>query len=366
MGYNINPRAAGFIAGVELQSTFHPNYSDFADQAFKNVKEAVSSNLVILTPSWSFTSVSPLKFTVQPGHDPLWSDTGKMVQQARNIGLNAAIFPTPQFKPSPNNSISASAQFWIDAPKDAAWWQTWFTQYRAFLIHYADLAAQSGAQSLILGGEWVTPALPGGLLPDGNPSNVPADAETQWRAILQDVRARFKGQILWALPYQKPGFTTPVSFLQDVDGIYLLWSVPIATSPTATKTDFSNEAGRLLDTEVQPLSIQLGKPIILAVSYPAAVGAVSGCIPNGAGGCLDPNLLSRPNADIPNITLSLQTQTDSYEAMLVAINARPWVSGFVSRGYFMPVALQDKSASIHGKPTGNVLWYWYRGFQGIR
>ena len=45
--------------------------------------------------------------------------------------------------------------------------------------------------------------------------------------------------------------------------------------------------------------------------------------------------------------------------VLNAINLRPWVSGFVSRGYFTPVALQDKSASIHGKPTSDILWYWF-------
>jgi hypothetical protein len=366
VGYTINQRAAGFVAGVEFQPTYRPNFSDYADQAFKNTKEAVGANLVVLTPSWSYTSVAPLKLNVQPGQDPLWSDTGKMVQQAKNIGLNVALFPTPQFKPSADTSIPASTQFWKDAPKDAAWWQAWFSQYRAFLINYADLAAQSGAQTFIIGGDWVTPALPGGLLPDGSASNVPADAETQWRSMLQDVRARFKGQVLWALPYQNTGFTTPVNFLRDVDGIYLLWSVPLASSPTAAKTDYTNEAGRLLDTEVQPLSIQLGKPIILALSYPSASGAASGCIPNGSGSCLDVNTLSRPNSDNTAVTLSLQTQTDIYESVLVAVNGRSWISGFVSRGYFMPVALQDKSTSVHGKPAGNVLWYWYRGFQGIR
>jgi hypothetical protein len=365
VGYNITPRTAGFIAGVEFQPTYHPNVSFFADQALRNAREAVSSNLVVITPSWTFSNTTPLRFATQPGHDPLWSDTAKMVQQSRNNGLNAALFPTPHFPPSADTSIPASTQFWLNAPKDAAWWQAWFTQYRAFLVNYADLAAQSGAQTIILGGEWVTPALPGGLLPDGSASNVPADAEAQWRAILQEVRARFKGQVLWALPYQPSSFTAPVSFLRDVDGIYLLWSIPIATSPTATKNDYANEAGRLLDNEVAPLASLLGKPIILAVSYPSASGAASGCIPNGAGNCLEFNALSRPNPDIPAASLSLQTQSDIYESMLVAVNARPWISGFVSRGFFIPAALQDKSTSIHGKPAGNVIWYWYRGFLGI-
>jgi hypothetical protein len=48
-----------------------------------------------------------------------------------------------------------------------------------------------------------------------------------------------------------------------------------------------------------------------------------------------------------------------YDAMFNAINARPWVNGLVSRGYYMPVVLQDKSASVHGKPAADLLWYWF-------
>ncbi|NOH03344.1 MAG: hypothetical protein HND47_15975 [Chloroflexi bacterium] len=161
------------------------------------------------------------------------------------------------------------------------------------------------------------------------------------------------------MPYTKSNVETPVNFLLDVDGIYLLWSVPLSTSQSATKTDYANEAGRLLDNEVAPLASLLGKPVILAVSYPSAAGAASGCVPNGAGGCLDFAELSRPKPDNPAASLSLQTQADIYEAMLTAANARSWISGFVSRGYFMPVALQDKSTSIHSKPAADILWYWY-------
>lgn len=358
VGSNITPRTSGFVAGVEYHPFFQPNYSYFAPQAFANTK-AIGSNFAVLTPSWTVSSVSPLRFATQPGDDPFWIDTAIMVSQARGVGLNVALFPTPHFPPSPDSSTPAYSQFWQNAPKDAAWWQTFFTKYRAFLVNYADLAAATGAQSIVLGGEWLTPALPAGLMPDGTSSNVPADAEAQWRAIIQDVRARFKGQIFWALPYEKSTFTNPTNFLQDVDGIYLLWSVPLAPSPTATKADFATEAGRLLDTEVAPFASLMGKPLVIAVSYPSAAGAQSGCVANGAGNCVELDALSRPNPDLTNASLNLQTQADIYEAMLTAINARSWVSGFISRGYYMPVTLQDKSTSIHGKPAADVAWYWY-------
>lgn len=351
VGANITPRSSGFNAGVEFQSAYRPNWSYYAPQAFANT-QALGANIAVLTPSWSYTSISPLNFNPVPGQDPLWIDSAIMISQARTLGLNVALFPTPNFPASSSN-------FWLAAPRDAQWWQTWFTRYRAFAINYADLASQTGAQTLILGGDWITPAIPAGKLPDGNPSNIPADVEAQWKTIIAEVRLRFKGQVLWAMPYTKSSLETPINFLQDVDGIYLLWSPSLSTNQSATKTDYANEAGRLLDNEVASLASLLNKPLILAVAYPSATGAASGCVPNGAGGCLDFADLDRPNADISSANLNLQLQADIYEAILTAVNARSWIAGFVSRGYYPPASLQDKSSSIHSKPAADILWYWY-------
>ncbi len=364
VGSLITPRANNFVAGVEYQPAHRPNFSFYAPQAFANTK-ALGANLAILTPTWSYTGASPLRFATLPGQDPLWIDSAIMISQARALGLNVAVFPAPQFPPTSDSSAQPSASFWLNAPRDAQWWQDWFTRYRAFANNYADLAAQTGAQFLILGGDWVAPALPGGTLPGGIPSNPPADAEAQWKAILQDVRARFKGQIFWAMPHTKASLNAPINILRDADGIYLLWSAPLSTSQTAAKAEYANEAGQLLDNEIAPLVSLLGKPVILAVSYPSAAGAAGGCVPNGAGNCIDFSALSRPNADIGQVSLSLQTQADLYEAVLAAVNARAWISGFVSRGYYMPVALQDKSTSVHSKPAADVLWYWFPRFLGI-
>jgi hypothetical protein len=364
VGTTITPRAGGFIAGVEYQATYHPSWSYYEPQAFANT-QALGANLAILTPTWSYTNISPLRFTTIPGQDPLWVDSAIMVSQARALGLNVALFPTPNFPASTSTTYpSPSANFWMTAPRDAVWWQAWFTRYRAFLINYADLATQTGAQTIILGGEWIAPALPNGKLPDGNPSNPPADVDVQWKAIIAEVRQHFKGQILWALPYTKATLETPLTFLQDVDGIYLLWSATLSTNPSATKGDYANEAGRLLDNEVSSLVSLVKKPLILSIAYPSAAGAASGCLPDGAGRCIDWAALNRPNPDTNSVSLSLQTQADIYEAILMAVNSRSWISGFVSRGYYPPVALQDKSASIHSKPTADIIWYWYPRLTG--
>ena len=358
VGSVITARTNSFVAGVEYQPTFHPNWSYYAPQAFANT-QALGANLAVITPTWTYTSRDPLRFTTSPGHDPLWIDSAIMISQARALGLNIAIFPTPNFPKPSNPATSPSADFWLNAPRDAQWWQTWFTRYRAFAVNYADLASQTGAQFLILGGDWIAPAVPGGKLPDGNPSNTPADVETQWKAIFTDVRSHFSGQIFWAMPYTESSINAPLNFLQDVDGVYLLWSAQLASNSGATKDELTNEAGRRLDNEVAPLASLLNKPVILAVAYPSASGAETGCVPNPVGGCLDVNLLSRPNDDIGTVSLNLQTQANLYESILTAVNGRSWVSGIVSRGYYLPAALQDKSTSVRNKPAADILWYWY-------
>jgi len=352
VGEQVTARQNAFMAGVELQPTQHPNWVTSIPQAMQNI-QALGSNTVILTPTWTYGKSSPLVMAPVPGKDSFWNDTYRMVTQARALNLNVAIFPTPRFATNVDD-------FWASAPKNADWWQTWFDHYRAFVINYADLASQSGAQTLILGGNWIEPALPNGKLSDGiTSSGVPADAETRWKSVITEVRTHFRGTILWALPYDQEYVNTPLGFLSDIDGIYLLWSLKLSDSSTPSKPDLANEAGRLMDTNVSPLASLMGKPIIIAMAYPSVNGSASGCLPSGGSGCLHWTELNAPNSGASSANLNLGLQADIYEAMLTAINQRQWVGGIVSRGYYPPTILQDKSASIHGKPAADILWYWY-------
>ncbi|NOY99089.1 MAG: carboxypeptidase regulatory-like domain-containing protein [Chloroflexi bacterium] len=348
----IQARTTAFVAGVEFQPTYAPNWSAFTSQALQNI-QALGSNWVVLTPTWTYTRTQPLVFTTQAGKDPLWSDNTRMISQARALNLNVALFPAPNF-PAP------AADWWRDAPRDPGWWEDWFDRYRQFALHHADLAARNDAQTLILGGDW----LAGGLV-DGEASGVPADADVRWQAIISDIRARFNGAIWWALPYTPGSLQSTPAFLENVDGIYLLWEAPLSERAAPPKEDMIAEAGRLLDEEVSPFQVAVEKPVILALAVPSATGTATACLPAPQGGCLDWMSLSRPNADIPSIEVNLQAQTDVYESMLTALNERAWLGGFISRGYYPPAMLQDKSASVHGKPAADLLWYWFPRLLGI-
>lgn len=347
----IPSRGTGFFAGVEYQSYYHPNDLLFNPPALQNV-QAIGANWVVLTPSWTYSQPNPLLFSSMPGKDAFWSDTVNMVSQARAINLNAALFPQPRFATSADD-------FWASAPRDAGWWDNWFNHYRAFAVNYADLASQTGAQALVLGGDWIAPALPAGTLANGTPSGVPADADARWQSIISEVRQHFRGTVMFALPYNNTDIAAPLNVLSNVDAVYLLWFAGLSDSPAPDKSELLAEAGRLLDENVAPIQQAINKPFIIALSYPSSTYSATGCIPNGSGGCFDWTALNRPKDDLTTVDLDIQQQTDIYDAMFNAVNARPWVNGLVSRGYFMPVALQDKSASVHSKPAADLLWYWF-------
>jgi hypothetical protein len=164
-----------------------------------------------------------------------------MVSQARAANLQVAIFPIPRV-------LGSASDFWLNAPRDAAWWQNWFEHYRAFAVNFADLANQSGSQALVLGGDWLAPALPGGTLSDGTSSGVPADSGLRWKAILEEVRQHFGGPVWWALPYDSGMAANSPGFLSATDGLYILWDAPLALEEGASSADLLTQAGTRLMT----------------------------------------------------------------------------------------------------------------------
>ena len=353
----VKPRQGVFWAGVEFSPNYAPDWQALLPSAMQNV-QGLGANYVVLTPTWTASSAQPLVFAPTPGSDPLWADTLQAVQYGRAQNLSVALYAAPRLLPSNND-------FWLRAPRTPDWWNAWFDRYRAFALYHADLAAQSGAQALVLGGEAVLPALPGGTLADGSASVVPADAEARWRAILGEVHQRFTGQILWAHPYGGGQIRPAPAFMDQFYAIYLLWSAPLAVNPTATVETMSNDVLRRLDNEIAPFLLSVQKGVVIAVDYPSAQGAETGCVPASGAGCLDWAALSRPYPDQPSAVLNLQLQSDLYQAMLQALNQREWVGGLISRGYYPPVPLMDKSSSVRGKPAADFLWYWFPRLTGV-
>jgi hypothetical protein len=355
----IRPRQGYFMAGVEFQTNYEPSWIARMPVGLKEI-QSMGANWLILPTTWTYTRQNPPVIEPISGNDPLWFDIEYMIERAHAFNLNVAVFPTPHFP-------QESEQWWAGAPLDFPWWQAWFDRYQDFILHHAELAQRQGAQALVLGGKWLNPALPGGVLGNGSPSGVPADVEVRWRSLIEKIRERYSGSLVWALPFPD-GVDKPPPFLDSVDQIYVLWDMtPLARSKDAPEAEIHTSAAQYMD-DLKSFQVELGKPLVMGITYPSADGGLTGCImdpmQSNPEGCLNLDLLAPPNPDIPPISLDLQEQEQVYNAILVALNERDWIQGIVSRGYYPPVALQDKSTSVHGKPAGDILWYWYPRLSG--
>ena len=338
----ITPRNGEFLAGVELQASYHPSWQPYWSSALKNI-QSLGSNLVVFTPGWTYTDASPILEQVA-GRDPLWPDMIQMMQNAHERGLQIAVYPQTVIVGDPT-------VFWGDL-NNYGWWSQWFNRYSRFVLHHADMAAQADASHLILGESGSLPAI----------RNQPNDAEDRWRGLIAEIRKRFNGEIFWATQYLGGLEELPV-WINEVDGIYLEWAAPLMDHNTPTVEELSEGFYRRISTDLNNLHRQTSLPIVMALEFPAADGASTGCIRYGEG-CLAMESLNQPANRIDAVQIDLQEQADAYNAALSAIMDHNWIIGFVSQGYYPPVALQDYSASIHGKPAADVLWYWLPMFTG--
>ena len=312
------PWIQDFQKGIELMPAYNPSWKALYPITLDEA-QTVGANLIVLSPTWSYgrnpPGNNPPLLAPIAGRDALWFDLIDSVQRAQESGLNVALKPVPLF------AIEAN-EWWLTAPRDAAWWQVWFEQYRIFTLHHADLATQTNSTALILGGEWLSPALPGGTFPDGTPSGVPENFEEKWRDLMTEVRDHYTGTLLWAMPHS--AISSPPSFLDSVDQIYVTLSVyPGQDLEGVLGSDLES----WLNNTLSIFQIIQDKPVILALS-------------------------SFSNPD-------LQIQVFAYDRILSAINQCDWISGFVSSGFYPPAALQDLGPSVHGKPASEQLQYWF-------
>jgi hypothetical protein len=331
----IQPRGSSFYAGVELTPHYRPSWQPYISWGFEHIRQ-MGANWVVLDPTWSAIRATTPLIEPVPGKDPYWQDLIQMVVWAQDKNLSIALFPRLQYEPT-----LMPEQWWAETQSDAGWREAWFERYRSFILHHADLAAQVNAGLLIL----------------EDPTNgklLPAGADQKWRSLIADVRSRYRGKIGWALPFSDS--VAVASFIDEVDEIYLLWSLALTQSATAQVPELAAAMGKVLDGKVFQLKEKLNKPLILGINYPSAAGVSRGCATvNNQCVPLDSLTDELQSQLAPN----LSEQAALYNAVMVAINQRAWIGGVIARGFYPPTVLQDATASINGKPAGDVLWYWY-------
>jgi hypothetical protein len=334
------PYGMEYITGIEFSPQYHPDWSSHFENAMREI-QATGANTIILTPSFTCSDPENAYCDLNLSTNPTWQETYKQIWQAKQLGLSVFLFPEIRFTITPD-------EWWNTAPRDTDWWKRWYVNYKRFIIHFADLAEQSGVRDLVVGGEWTLPSLPDGNLPDGSASQVPGDSITYWMDILSAIRSHYSGTLIWSMNYPQ-SFSTPPVFLNSVDALYVTFNGAIATTSEPNLTELQDGFAGIIDSSVYALYEQYGKPIYIGIDYPSAQRSAAGCMSSTSLSCgeTDPDI-----------------QTEIYRAALTVVNYRDWLSGFISKGFYPPTRLNDNSSSIHGKPAQDILGYWYLLIKG--
>ncbi len=347
----------GFKAGVELSAAYDPTWSSSLPQAMAGIAGG-GANAVILSPVWMMKQNSPTPMIAfDPAAGPFLSDLAAWIAEAHRLGLTVGLHPRLR------SASVDDAAWWSSAPRDLAWWDVWYESYRSLVLTSARLAAASGAEELILGAPEVSPALPAGLLADGSPSGVPADAEARWRSLLAEVRSIYRGQLVFETELGRSLQPIP-PFLDEIDQIHVYWHAPLGEGTNLSPAEMQAGSETWIQQALLPLAARAGKPIVLSVEYLSLDGGATACAPAPDGSCRLPSAFDAGAVVDPELAVDLAEQAEAYNAVLSAAYAHPEIAGFFARGYNPSVALQDKSASIHGKAAQAVLWYWFSNLTG--
>lgn len=344
------PLGSEFWAGFELSAKYQPSWLSYFAPAVVNLQSS-SANWIVMTPTWSYTNQNLPVLEPVPGKDLLWPDLINWNAVAHAANLNVALFPQVNYP-------QEAGEWWPGTVRDRSWWVSWYDRYREYLLNYADLAKETQAGALIIGGPQVLPSLPEGILPDGSSSLPLPEAEAIWSVLISDVRSRYDGTLLWAINFPSELNRLP-QFVDQVDGLYVLWNAGLSETSNASLEDLTIQAGKILDDDLLPLKEQTNKPVILALKYAAVDGAMMGCTDH-LGNCLSFDVLDQPSSVV--VQPDFIEQAEIYQAMFTSINGRPWINGIISRGFFPPLTLYDASSSTIGKPVENIIHYWFQRF----
>ena len=152
-------------------------------------------------------------------------------------------------------------------------------------------------------------------------------------------------------PIQQTWIMRRKLFLQRILSISNLPRALTATN-SPTVDELANGFSAILDQDIYKLYATYQKPIILGVNSYSLDGSASNCLSSNTT-C----------SNLKNGSVDVNEQADVYQAILKASVLRPWIYGLVSTGFNPAAAVQDGSASVNGKPSIQVLSYYFNNLK---
>lgn len=234
-----------------------------------------------------------------------------VTQQAHDVGLRVML------KPHVWGRIELQPRSWSEAD-----WQAWLADYGRFAEHYARLARDSGADAFCL----------------GNEQHVRPQHDAEWRAIIRRVRAVYDGPITYGANFDE---VFDVPFWDAVDWIGVSGYFPLTDSRSPTRAELVRAWQPVLQ-KLEALSRRHRRPVVFTeIGYRSAEGS------------------GWRQWEIPrDAPVSLDAQTNAYEAFFEAVWPQPWVAGAYPWKWFSYVghgAVDGNDYDFESKPAAEVI-----------
>ncbi len=283
---------------------------------------AAGANAVSLNVSGFQPSVGDPTIAFGASHDPRHGDAPlrRTIRDARVVGLRVLLKPYLILERITEEDWRGTIAY-----ESAADMERWWAAYRAFILHYARLAAEEKADSYSVGVELRAMAVA---------------APERWSRLIADVRAVFPGELTYAANWW--GEYDEVPFWPELDWIGVQCFFPLSVEPDPSRGELLAGAAVIAST-LEEIALGFGKPLVLTeVGFKSSSGA--------AGAPWQwPSSDDRADAGI---------QARAYEAILIAFEGRPWFRGMFFWNWLSdpdPARKFRADFTPQGKPAQRVL-----------
>ncbi|WP_420637205.1 glycoside hydrolase family 113 [Candidatus Palauibacter sp.] len=259
-----------------------------------------------------------------------WGETAggvaKTIEYARGSGLSVLLKP----------HLWVRGQGWPGEfePRTAEQWETFLSDYREYILRFAEVADSMGVEMMSVGTEVDLVAL---ARPD------------YWRALIADVRAIYGGRLTYAANWDK---YAKIEFWDALDLVGVDAYFPLADDPTPA-VEMLVEAWQPWSDELREVARTTGKPILFAEFGYRSVDGAAGRQWELPEGRRARGLHSNGAA-----------QAAAYEAMFRVWWNRPWFAGGFAWKWYAGMPSAEWIAtdySPQGKAAETVMASWYEG-----
>ena len=272
---------------------------------------------VQLIVRWAQNTIHDVNLRPDPAKEEDDETVGWVMDTARRFGLRPFLMPTIHVRRETKGSWRGAIQ-----PAD---WGAWWSSYRTFIFHYAELAQRHGADLFAIGSELVSTQ----------------GQEAQWRSLIEAVRRRFDGKLTYSANWDR---FEGVKIWDALDLAGLNAYVPLSRILNPSETDLV-QGWHAFKTQVEAWAKRHQHDFIFTeIGYPSN--------PYAAIRPYDYRELGHPDEAL---------QLRCYRALYRAWQDVDGMAGLYFWNWFGRGGPMDKGYTPRGKAAYEVIRHWYKG-----